>query len=92
MSSKDKQRRDQMGYNWSAATTRRFRTEYAPYNTRPEFEEGMQAFEAGIWVCPYDGPEHAGYKALAWEQGLECATRLRYWFKFDRVLPRFGSA
>ncbi len=81
-----------MAYKWYEATARRFRAEYAPYNTRSEFDEGMQAFEFGIWVCPYEGPDHPGFKALAWEKGLECAVRLRYWFKFSRKLPVFADA
>ncbi len=82
------------------ATTARFRAEYAPYDTRSEFDEGMKAYEAALaeptratdlCTCPYDGPGHAGYKVLAWEQGLECAVRLRFWFKYNRKLPVFGS-
>ena len=80
-----------MAYRWSVATTIRFRAEYRPYDTREEFDEGMQAFEAGIWVCPYDGSD-PGYKLLAWEKGLECAVRLRYWFVYSRKLPVFGSS
>jgi hypothetical protein len=88
----DKTKEIEMAYKWYEATSRRFRAEYAPYDTRSEFDEGMQAFEFGIWVCPYEGPEHPKYQALAWEKGLECAVRLRYWFKFSRKLPVFGDA
>ena len=52
--------------------------EYAPYDTFPEFLEGFESY-GKPWVCPYDGPGHAGYKAQAWDRGLECASRTRRW-------------
>lgn len=79
-----------MAYKWIEGTTSRFRAEYAPYDARREFDEGMKAYEAGDFDCPYDGTVDAGYKVLAWELGLECAVRLRFWFRYDRKLPVFG--
>ena len=51
--------------------------EYSPYHTLPAFSEGYLAYAAGNYSNPYDnGP---GYKAQAWDRGLECGARERRW-------------
>lgn len=76
--------------NWRDQIVTEYRAEYAPYDMRSEFDEGMEAFEQGIFACPYDGPGQPGYKAQAWERGLECSARLRFFFKWHRPLKVFG--
>lgn len=48
-------------------------TEYAPYNTFPEFNEGMEAYGKGSH-CPYDG-----VAGQAWDRGYECGMRIQRW-------------
>jgi hypothetical protein len=48
------------------------KTEYAPYHTLPEFQEGFEAYARNDYDCPkYD----KDYKGQAWDRGLECAAR-----------------
>jgi hypothetical protein len=43
---------------------------YAPYHTMPEFAEGFDAYEAGIYINPY-----VNVAGQAWDRGLEAAMR-----------------
>lgn len=52
--------------------------EYAPYDTLVEFAEGYAAY-GFTSVNPYDGSQHKGYKAQAFDRGLECAMRVQRW-------------
>jgi hypothetical protein len=49
--------------------------EYAPYDTLAEFAEGYAAYGTSLQrFNKYDG-----YKAQAFDRGLECAMRVKRW-------------
>jgi hypothetical protein len=74
---------------WQLAMTGKYRAEYAPYDVRPEFDEGMVAYQHGVYWCPYDTASEPGYKAKAWDQGFECQLRLQLALR-GRPVPVFG--
>ena len=45
---------------------------YAPYNTMITFKAGFEAYQCGIYQCPFDPNSVA---AQAWDRGLEAAMR-----------------
>jgi hypothetical protein len=57
-------------------------TDYWPYHTFPEFDEGITDYMDGRYRNPYTGPRQ-GLAAEAWDKGLQYAY-------FHYSLPRAG--
>jgi hypothetical protein len=54
------------------------RASYAPYDSAPQtkaaFDAGIEAYGKGNYANPYEGC--AGWKAQAWDRGLEAGARI----------------
>jgi hypothetical protein len=51
--------------------------QYRPYETMPEFWEGLENYRHGIYRSPYDsdGSAQNGVKGQAWDRGANAAMR-----------------
>jgi hypothetical protein len=64
-------------------------TDYAPYHTFPEFDQGIDDYMEGGFENPYRDPCD-GLKAQAHDRGAEYASRITRWTD-QLYLPDFAK-
>ena len=52
-------------------------TDYGPYHTLPEFDQGITDYMESRFHNPYDGNPRQGLAAQAWDRGSEYAMRVK---------------
>lgn len=59
-------------------TINEIRSEYAPYDKMPAFDQGFQDYRAGLAF------EHCGVAGQAYDRGQECAMRFQRQENWER--------